>query len=253
VNGQAPMRPHPLPPRLRRQPGHSRSRGATLVCPLAVLLALTLMAVSGCTGGSGESAAVLGERLRSAKQALDHAASIDLRLRADRLPAGVSGISEASGVATHAPAFRGRITLAGTGLLDGQSVAVVAVGGQVYAQTPFSSSFIRVDPAAFDAPDPARLMDPGSGLSTLLTSASGLSSAGEEVLTAVAGRVPAAAVARVFPSATGGRPFEATFWLDGGDRLRRAEVTGRFYGGSPPVTYDIEVQASDRRLRIDAP
>ncbi|MDQ4084580.1 MAG: LppX_LprAFG lipoprotein [Actinomycetota bacterium] len=247
------MRLRPLPPRLRQRPGGSRGLGASLLCALAVLLA-----VSGCTGGAEESPAVLGDRLRAAKQALDRAASIDLTLRADRLPAGVSGISEASGVATHAPAFRGRITIAGTGLLDGQRIAVVAVGGQVYAQTPFSSSFIPVDPADFNAPDPARLMDPGTGLSTLLTAADGLTTggeerAGEDVLTAVTGRVPGTAVSRVFPSAAVPRPFDATFWLDGGDRLRRAEVTGRFYGGAPPVTYDIAVQASDRRVQISAP
>jgi lipoprotein LprG len=227
---------------------------------ICLLAALTGFGATACTGDDepGASPAQVADRLQAAKRLLDQAGSIRLTLRSDRLPEGVNGITKAAGVATHAPAFRGTITVAAAGLFDGQSVDVVAVDGVVYAQTPFSSSFIRVDPAAFDAPDPARLMDPGSGLSTLLTSASGLSSAGEErageeVLTAVAGRVPAAAVARVFPSATGGRPFEATFWLDGGDRLRRAEVTGRFYGGSPPVTYDIEVQASDRRLRIDAP
>ena len=229
-------------------------RPASVLCTLAVLLGL----VFACTGGSGDSPEVLGERLRSAKQALDRAASIDLALRADRLPPSVDGISEATGVATHAAAFRGRITIAASGLFDGQTVEVVAVGGDVYAQTPFSSSFIRVDPAAFNAPDPARLMDSGSGLSTLLTAATGLAEAGQEregdrVLSSVTGQVPGAAVARTFPSASAREEFEATFWLDGDDRLRRAELTGPFYRGAPPVTYDLTLQASDQPVDITAP
>jgi lipoprotein LprG len=222
------------------------------------LLVLLLAALSGCTSGSGESAEALGERLRSAKQALDKAASIDLTLRTDRLPPSVDGISEATGVATHAPAFRGTITIAASGLFDGQTVEVVAVGGDVYAQTPFSSSFIRVDPADFNAPDPAGLMDTETGLSTLLTDATGLAGAGEQregeqVLTSITGQVPGSAVARTFPSAAADGTFDATFWLDGDDRLRRAELTGPFYGGSPPVTYDLTLQASDKPVEITAP
>jgi lipoprotein LprG len=247
------MSPSVIPPD-PLQPTRRVRRLLPLLCALAMLCAL-----AGCTGGQPqESAAALGDRLRSAKQALDDAASLNLTLRADRLPPGVSGISEATGVATHAPAFDGTITIAGSGLFDGQRVEVVAVGGDVYAQTPFSSAFITVDPADFNAPDPARLMDPNTGLSTLLTSADDLAAAGEEratdqVLTAITGRVPGSTVARIFPSASAQRPFDATFWLDGDDRLRRAEVTGPFYGEGPALTYDITVQASDRRVRITAP
>jgi lipoprotein LprG len=226
---------------------------------LPVLLLVLAALLSGCTGGAADDGpAALADRLRSAKQTLDRAASIGLTLRADRLPAGVDGIREATGTATHDPAFRGRITIAAGGILDGQTVGVVAVGGRVFAQTPFSSSYIRVDPADFNAPDPARLMDAESGLSTLLTAATGLSPAGEErageeVLTAVKGQVPAATVSRIFPSASARSRFTATFWLDGGDRLRRAEVTGPFYGNAPPITYDIEVHASDKPVKIVAP
>jgi lipoprotein LprG len=232
-----------------------------LTRPVLVLCAAVLASgvVSGCTGnGSAESAQALGERLRTAKQTLDQAASIDLTLRAERLPPQVDGIREAAGVATHTPAFRGRITIAASGLFDGQTVQVVAVGGRVYAQTPFSSSFIRVDPADFNAPDPAALMSADTGLSTLLTQARGLSSGGEErdgeqVLTSVSGEVPGEAVARTFPSAAAARPFDATFWVDGDDRLRRAELTGPFYSGSPPVTYELTLEASDRRVEITPP
>jgi lipoprotein LprG len=210
-----------------------------------------------CSGGASD-ATPLPERLTSAKRSLDKAASIDLTLRAQRLPAGVAGIRQATGVATHSPAFRGKITIAATGLLDGQTVSVVAVGGRVYAQMPFTSSYIEVDPSDFNAPDPARLMDARTGLSTLLSSASdtsvtGQEREGDEVLTAVSGTVPGDTVARIFPSASAQQPFDATFWLDGDDRLRRAAVSGPFYGDSPAVTYEIQVRASDKQVQITAP
>ncbi|MDQ4007123.1 MAG: LppX_LprAFG lipoprotein [Actinomycetota bacterium] len=226
---------------------------------LAVLLAVLLAGLAvGCTGGSGDSAAALGDRLSAAKRTLDGAASIDLTLRTDRLPPGVDGITEAAGVATHAPAFRGQITVAAGGLFDGQQVDVVAVDGDVYAQTPFSSSYLRVDPADFNAPDPATLLDPDTGLSTLLSEATDLSAtgqerAGEDVLTSVEGTVPGSVVSRVFPSAAPSRSFDVTFWLDDSDRLRRAAVTGPFYGDAPPVSYHLTVQASDAPVKITAP
>lgn len=228
-----------------------------LLIPSLVAL-LAGLGTTACTGGDDESARTLRDRLGAAKRTLDQAASIDLTLSTERLPAGVDGITEADGVATHAPAFRGKITIAAGGLFDGQTVDVVAVGGDVYAQTPFSSAFIRVDAADFNAPDPARLMDTDTGLSTLLTATTRLSEGGQQreggrVLTSLTGRVPGAAVARVFPSASARRPFDVTFWLDGDDRLHHAEVAGPFYAGAPPVTYDLAVQASDEPVEITAP
>jgi len=219
--------------------------------------ALAVTVLAGCSGGS-DSGAPLPQRLAAAKRTLDRAASIDLTLRAQRLPASVSGIRQASGVATHAPAFRGTITIAASGLLDGQTVSVVAVDDRVYARMPFTSSYVEVDPADFNAPDPAGLMDARTGLSALLSAATDLSAAGEErqgddVLTAVSGKVPGATVTGVFPSASPRRPFDATFWLDGDDRLRRAEVTGPFYGDGPAVTYEILVTASDEPVQITPP
>lgn len=225
-------------------------------CLLSVVVGL---GASACTGGdSGASSEELAGRLAAAKQDLDRAASVDLSLHTNRLPQGVDGVTDAKGVATHDPAFEGTITIAATGLFDGQTVEVVAVGGDVFAQTPFSSSFIRVDPADFNAPDPAALMDPDTGLSTLLSEATDLSQAGEErqgdqVLTSISGTVPGAAVGRIFPSAATEEPFDVTFFLDGDDRLRRAEVTGPFYAGAPPVTYDITVEPSDEPVEITAP
>jgi lipoprotein LprG len=227
---------------------------------ICLLAALTGFGATACTGDDepGASPAQVADRLQAAKRLLDQAGSIRLTLRSDRLPEGVNGITKAAGVATHAPAFRGTITVAAAGLFDGQSVDVVAVDGVVYAQTPFSSSFIRVDPADFSAPDPATLMQPGRGLSTLLTEATDLAEAdqrrdGKDIVSTYTGSVPGSAVARIFPSASSERPFDVTFTVDQDDRLHGARVTGPFYRGRPAVTYRVGVFPSDQRVEITAP
>jgi lipoprotein LprG len=231
-------------------------RRLLVACLLALLAG---SALTGCSGDDSEdSPTELARRLVTAKRSLDEAGSIRLSMRADRMPPNVGGIREATGVITHAPAFRGHITVAAQGLLDGQTVRVVATGGQVFAQMPFTSAFISVDPANFSAPDPAGLMDADTGLSTLLTAATDLSDAGEQragarVLTTVNATVPGSAVDRVFPSSAEDQPFHATFLLDEEDRLHHARITGPFYAGAKPVTYDISVAASPRRVEITAP
>lgn len=226
-------------------------------CLLAATCALGL---AGCSGDSGPdlTPAQVAHRLQTAKKRLDSSGSVRLTLSTDHLPKGVSGVKHAAGVATHAPAFRGTITLAATGLFDGQDVDVVSVGGQVYAQTPFSTSFIRVDPADFDAPDPAALMSTDTGLSTLLTSATHLSAedqqrVGKDVVSTFAGSVPGASVARIFPSASSARPFHATFVVDNENRVRGVTVTGPFYRDRPPVTYHVGLFSSEEPVAISAP
>ena len=63
-------------------------------------------------------------------------------LSTDNLPAGVTGITKASGVATATPAFDGTITV----VLSGQSVdvPVIAVDGKVHAQIPFTPGWNAV-------------------------------------------------------------------------------------------------------------
>jgi lipoprotein LprG len=229
-----------------------------IICLLAALTGLSATACTGDDDESGASPAQVADRLKAAKRLLDQAGSVRLTLRTDRLPEGVNGITKAAGVATHAPAFRGTITVAAPGLFDGQSVDVVAVDGVVYAQTPFSSSFIRVDPADFNAPDPATLMQSDRGLSTLLTEATDLAETdqrrdGKDIVSTYTGSVPGTAVAGIFPSASGDRPFDVTFTVDQDDRLRGAQVTGPFYRNRPAVTYHVGVFPSAQPVEITAP
>jgi lipoprotein LprG len=123
-------------------------------------------------------------------------------------------------------------------------VPVIAAQGKVMAELPFTTSYVEVDPAAYAAPDPAGLMDPDEGLSSLLTAAEDVEEgeqvrSGKDVLSSYSGSVPGEVVASIIPSAAAGTDFDATFTVDGEDRLREAVLSGPFYPEAKSVTYTI--------------
>jgi lipoprotein LprG len=206
--------------------------------PAALLLLGSLTACS----GADEAGATPEETLRTAKKNLDETPGLRIGLSTGKLPAGVNGLLEADGVATHAPAFDGDIKVAASGLTA--DAEVVAVGGVVYAKLPFTARFVPIDPGDYGAPDPADLMNPEGGLSSLLTAAEDVQVGdqvreGKQVLSSFTATVPGEAVASVIPSASATADFPATFTVTDDDRLAEAVLTGPFYPGADKVTYTI--------------
>lgn len=228
--------------------------------PLGLLTCAVTLALAGCTSSespSGEDDQGPREVLALAKQTLDDASGVRLELVADELPPGISGVSRAEGVGTHAPAFDGTLTV----ILGGASfdVPVVAVDGVVHAQVPLAPGWQEVDPAEYGAPDPARLMSSDDGFSSLLTAseevAEGESVRGgddnAEVLTEYTGRVDAGAVGAVIPSAEG--DFDATYTITAEGELREAVLTGVFYPDTAPMTYTMTLTDYGVEPTITAP
>jgi lipoprotein LprG len=224
-------------------------------CHLLVA-AVALALVTGCTGDEGGDEPAPAERLAAAKQVIDDAASVSVQLETDELPDGVNGVLSAEGVGNHDPAFEGTIDISASGFAG--ETDVVAVDGQVWVTLPFTSAFVPVDAAEYGAPDPAELISTENGLSALLTEAtdveeSGQRRDGEEVLTEITGTLSGDSIERLFPSADPDGSFDATFVLTEDDDLAAAELTGPFYEGAAPVTYTVEVEASDETVTITKP
>ena len=212
---------------------------------LAPLLVVAAVALGGCSGdeSAGDDGPTPDEVMADAKATLDETSGVSISLSTDDLPEGVTAIRRAEGVGTHAPAFDGTLTvvLSGTDF----DVPVVAVDDKVYAQIPLTPGWSDVDPQEYGAPDPAHLMSPDEGLSSLLTATTGLK-AGEsvrggednrEVLTEYTGSVPGDVVDGVIPSASG--DFDAAYTVTDGGELRTARLTGVFYPDTEPMTYVI--------------
>lgn len=224
---------------------------------LGLLASAALLAGTGCTADTPEEQRSPEDVLSAAKQTLDETSGVSLTLAADELPAGVSGVTRAEGVGTHAPAFEGTLTV----VLGGASVdvPVVALDGVVHAQLPLVPGWQEVDPDEYGAPDPAQLMSTDAGFSSILTAGEGVE-AGEsvrggddnsEVLTEYTATVPGDVVGNVIPSAEG--DFDATFTVTAEDELREAVLTGVFYPGTEPMTYTIGLSDYGSEPTITAP
>jgi lipoprotein LprG len=226
--------------------------------PLALLAAGALLVLTGCTEDAAPAEGESPEDvLAQAKQVLDDTSGIRLSLDADELPPGVSAVSGAEGVGTHAPAFDGTldVVLAGSEF----EVPVIAVDGTVYAQVPLVPGWQDVDPAEYGAPDPAQLMSTDAGFSSLLPATEDVEQGesvrggenNEEVLTEYTGTVPGEVVGNVIPSASG--EFDATYTITDGGELRTVVLTGVFYPDTSPMTYTIAIGDYGSEPSISAP
>ncbi len=226
---------------------------------LLVLLTLSVLALVGCSGEEtpvGEDTTP-EEVMALAKTTLDETSGVRLDLRTDEVPTGVTGISAATGVGTHAPAFDGTLTV----ILAGQpfEVPVIAVDDTVWAQIPLTPGWSDVDPADYGAPDPLQLMSTDAGFSSLLTGTTELEEGesvrggenNEEVLTEYTGMLPASVVSNVIPSASG--DFDATYTISAEGELRTVELTGVFYPETDPITYTIGFDGYGIEPDITAP
>lgn len=224
---------------------------------LAVVLAVVSLSVTACSGDSSDSGPTAAQALAEAKKHLDDTSGVRIGLSTDNLPDGVTGVQNAEGVGTHAPAFDGKITV----VLSGQAfeVPVVAVDRKVYVQLPLTPGWQDIDPSDYGAPDPAQLMSPDHGFSALLAHTTDLKKGdsvrggekNDEVLTEYSGKVGADVVRDVIPTASG--DFDATYTITDGGELRSAHLTGVFYKDSDPMSYTVTFEDYGTTKDITAP
>jgi lipoprotein LprG len=225
---------------------------------LAAVAAALLLA--GCTGNdaSDKKAEESPEQvLAAAKKTLDETSGVHFTLDSKDVDASTTGLLSASGVLTSAPAFDGKIVVQVAGLKP--EVPVIAVGGKVYAQLPLTTGWQDINPADYGAPDPAALMSPDHGLSSMLTATTGVTKGksvrggegNKEILTSYSGTLPASSAKVIVPTVKG--DVDATYTVTGDDELRQAVLTGDFYGSGNQETYTVTVDHYGTEKDIKAP
>lgn len=229
---------------------------------LAVVLVLLL---TGCTdnkkSGSGSQTPAEDPMalLTAAKQTLDQTASVHLVLTGRDVPNGAVALTKGDGVATHAPAFKGKLGVVSGG--NPIEADVTAVGGKVYVKPSFSPSYVQFSPkqlADLGAPDPAVFLDPAKGVPSLLTALKnpaikGESRQGSAVVTEVTGTLPGSSLAGIFPKVPKGKDFQASFKIDKSSKqLMAATVSGPFYT-SATTAYDLTLDKYGEPVTITPP
>ncbi|TCC07367.1 LppX_LprAFG lipoprotein [Kribbella soli] len=228
------------------------------------LCAVVVFAVAGCSdkkesGGGGQSGGDAVALLTDVKKTIDEAASVHIVLTGRDLPDNAQTLASGDGVATHAPAFKGKLTVRSSGSpIDAD---VVAVGSKVYAKVSFSPSYIELTPtqlAGLGAPDPAILLDPAKGLTAVLPTlkdakVKGETREGAKVLTEVTGSVEGKTLQGIFPKAPADQDFPSTFKIDKSSKqLISATITGPFYAGATS-SYDVTLDKYGEKIEITKP
>ncbi|GAA1674915.1 LppX_LprAFG lipoprotein [Kribbella sp. NPDC056951] len=231
---------------------------------LVALGAVLVLALVGCSdkkdsgGGAGKSDDAVAQ-LTAAKKALDEASSVHIVLTGRDLPDSAQTLASGDGVATHAPAFKGKLTIrTGGAPIDSE---VVAVDKKVYAKLPFTGKFVELTPeqlTGFGAPDPAILLDPAKGLTSVLPAlkdpkVKGDTRDGAKVLTEITGSVPGQTLQGIFPKAPAGQDFPSSFKLDKESKqLVAATISGPFYDGATS-SYDVTFDKYGEQVTITKP
>lgn len=235
----------------------TRTRRPAIALILTLVTGLALSACGGDEKKVGEETSP-EEVMTLAKETLDETDGVHIVLSTDGLPTGVQGVTQADGIGTHAPAFDGSIQVVYAGI--NADVPIIAVDGKVFAQIPLTTGWSDIDPAEYNAPDPAQLMSTEEGFSSLLPATTELEKGesvrggtnNDEVLTEYTGTVPADVVSNVIPSASG-EAFDASYTISEDGELRSAVLSGVFYPDSASMTYTIDFDNYGNAKAIAAP
>ncbi|HET6293341.1 MAG TPA: LppX_LprAFG lipoprotein [Kribbella sp.] len=233
---------------------------------LVTLGAVLLLALTGCSGSDNKDAGTDGKTaddavalLTDAKKTIDETASVHIVLTGRDLPDSAQTLASGDGVATHAPAFKGKLTVRAAGApIDAD---VVAVGSKVYVKLPFTPGFTDFPPsqlAGLGAPDPAILLDPAKGLTSVLPTlkdpvVKGETRDGAKVLTEITGTVQGKTLQGIFPKAPADGEFPSSFKIDKDTKqLVSATLTGPFYDGATS-SYDVTFDKYGEQVEIKKP
>lgn len=224
--------------------------------PLLALVALVGPVLAGCSGGSSTSASAPA-LLAKAKTTLDDAKTAHFVLTSKGAPDTGTVLVGGAGDIARPASFDGTLKVHALGAsLD---LKVISVGGTVYAQLPFATSYSVVDPAQFGFGDPGALLDPDTGISQLLAKA-GSAKLGEEkrvggeVVREVTATLPGDLVEQILTSKDPSTPVQARFSIaTATGELRRAELTGPFYTAGKDATFTLELSDFGADVHITAP
>lgn len=221
------------------------------------LVSSLLVTLAACSGGG--TASDPAAAFDTAKSKLDGSAAVTIKLKSSTgLPKGRNGVSEATGtglISATTPKFKGSLSAVIKGTPGG--VEIISVGKNSWMSF-FTAEFSPVDLDALGAPNPALLFTPGTGISSILSSATDRKGGedrrlGKEVLQTYTGTIPGSIVKNLLRLGDGTSTFQGVFGiLPGTGEMRLAEITGAFY--APTIsTYTLVLTDYGKTIDIQEP
>lgn len=219
--------------------------------------ALIAAAVVALLAGCGNPPPDPAQLLRDGKQSVDSAPSLHFTLTSENVTGSGPLITGGNGEAKRPNSFAGTLSVIADGFTV--SVDVVSVGGVFYARTPLTTGFETTDPSAYGFGDPGKLLDPSSGLSSLLAVCANPAGAGSdrlngEQLDEVSCSIPGRAVAALLTSADPSKPVQATVGVtSSGHQLRRVVMVGPFFDKAKQSTFTVVLDNYGTTVSITPP
>jgi lipoprotein LprG len=232
----------------------SRPRRLALVAAGVAALAGACGGPSTPTGSGAGSVALL----QRAKTTFDQTSSFHIKLTSADVSGSGIVLEGATGDAVRPNGFSGVLTVAESGLPI--QIPVVSMGGTFYVQLPLTSGYQTADPSQYGFADPGKLLDPSTGVSTLLTSvqdpvAGGSMRLSGESLQEVSGTEPGAKVKALLTDANPSQPVAVTFAIDPAesDQLRQVVLTGPLVQSGQNSTYTLLLTGYGESVSVTAP
>ncbi len=139
------------------------------------------------------------------------------------------------------------------------TVRIVSTGGQFLVELPFTAHYEKANPSDYGFGDPAVLLDPNKGLSSLLVQALSAHTAdrdrlnGEE-LDEVDVSLPGDRAAALLTSADKSKPVSGRIGIAVSDhQVRRVVLTGPFFDASRDSTFTLVLDRYGENVAITPP
>jgi hypothetical protein len=221
-------------------------------------LGALLLAVSLIIGACGSSTPKVNAEtlLQKAKATADAASTVHFVLTSRDVPVTGTNLVNGKGDLARPDSMQGSFGVAISGFTA--NVQVVSVGGVFEAKLPFSSRYTKTDPANFGLKDPAQLLDPEHGLTSLLTIARNptlgpVQRQDGELLQTVSYTVPGSAVP-VLPDVAPSQPVDVTVSINPKNHeLRTVKLGGPFTSTTSDSTYVVTLSNYDEHVNITVP
>jgi hypothetical protein len=195
--------------------------------------------------------------LKTTKTVLDNASSFHFVLTSANVTGSSAELTGGSGDMKRPDSMSGMLQVSIFGLA--LTVPVVSVGGTFSVKLPTGSGFSAANPGDYGFADPAKLIDPTSGLSSLLLKCQSPQVMSDdryngEGLHEIGCSLPGSAVAALLTSADASKSVSATFGIDtSSNELRRVELTGPFIIRSNDTTYTLVLTNYGENVSVTPP